>query len=65
VDEARWYDKECRGHVYLVAPLPGEQAVVGEEGWRAEAAVCLGRLTEENAPQIARLVLIAYSQGLP
>ena len=65
VKEAQEYADEHSGDVYLVAPLPGMQAVVGETGWRAEAAVCLGRLTEENAPQIARLVLTAHSQGLP
>ena len=65
VAEAQRYANNYGGDVYLVAPLPGKQIVVGETGWRAEAAVCLGLLTKENAPQIARLVLIAHSQGLP
>ena len=65
VEEAQKYAEDYQAAVYLVAPLPRKRAVVGEAGWRAEAAVCLGPLTKENAPQIARLVLIAHSQGLP
>ena len=65
VDEAKRYADEHSGDIYLVAPLPGKQAVVGEAGWRAEAAVCLGPLTEENAPQIVRLVLTAHWYGIP
>lgn len=40
-------------------------SISSPRGWRAEAAICLGRLSEENAPQIARIVLMAYLQGLP
>jgi len=65
VEEAQRYAEDHQAAVYLVAPLQGKHAVVGERGWRAEAAVCLGPLTEENAPQIVRLVLTAHWYGIP
>jgi len=64
VDEAQSYADEYGGIVYLVTPLPGRQAVVGEAGWRAEAALCLGALTEENIGAITHLILAAHAQGL-
>ena len=65
VEEAQWYADEHRGGIYLVAPLPGKRAVVGERGWRAEGALCLGPLTQENQPEVARLILAAAANGLP
>ena len=53
------------GNVYLVAPLPGKQAVVGEAGWHAEGVLCLGPLTPENQAQVARLIVTAAAKGLP
>ena len=64
-EEAQRDAENHRGNVYLVAPLPGTHAIVGDVGWRAEAAVCLGRLTMDNAPRVAELVLAAHAQGLP
>ena len=52
VEEAQRYTQYHQGDVYLVAPLPGKHAVVGEEGWRAEGAICLKPLTQENQAQI-------------
>ena len=65
VKEAQEYAKGYEGAVYLVAPLPEKQAVVGEDGWRAEGALCLGPLTKENQPKVARLILAAAANGLP
>jgi len=65
VNEARRYAEDHQAAVYLVAPLPGKRAVVGEVGWRAEGALCLGPLTQENQPEVARLILAAAANGLP
>jgi len=65
VEEAQMYAERYQGAVYLVAPLPGKHAVVGEKGWRAEGALCLGPLTQENQPEVARLILAAVANGLP
>ena len=65
VEEAQGYAEDYQDAVYLVAPLPGKHAVVGERGWRAEGAICLKPLTEENQAQIARTILAAAAYDLP
>jgi len=65
IEEAQRYAEWDGGDVYLVAPLPGGRAVVGEAGWRAEAAICLAQVKHENRATIARLILTAVEHGLP
>ena len=65
VEEAQRYAEDYQAAVYLVAPLPGKHTVVGEYGWRAEGAICLKPLTEENQAQIARTILAAAAYDLP
>ena len=65
VEVARGYGYRFGGAVYLVAPLPNKHAVVGEKGWRAEVAVCLKPLTEENQAQIARTIVAAAAYNIP
>ena len=64
-DVADRYAKRYNGRVYLVAPLPGKHAVVGEDGWRAEGALCLGPITQENQAQVAHLIVAAAAKDLP
>jgi len=65
IDEAQAYASAYDGDVYLVAPLPGKQVVVGERGWRAEGAICLGPVTQDNEAQTASLIIHSAKHGLP